>query len=271
MGKQNFNLHTHTSRCGHGDGTDIQYIQSAIDAGIKILGFSEHIPYKEIRIPGARMFIEQKEEYLETMKELREQFKDKIEIKIGFEIEYIEGQLDYLKKVKKECDYMILGQHLKYVRGNNEFYDYDCYCSNEDILIYIEQIEAALHNDLITYIAHPDYFMQGRRAFSEECKEAAHRIAKASIKYDVPLEINLNGFRYGKKLYELCDKPGVYEKRYPYPFREFWQIIANYGCKVVYGYDAHSPIAFLEKDRQLLADEILNDIPLNFIDEIEFK
>lgn len=37
MGKQLFNLHTHTQRCGHADGTDIQYIHSAIDAGLKIL------------------------------------------------------------------------------------------------------------------------------------------------------------------------------------------------------------------------------------------
>lgn len=135
----------------------------------------------------------------------------------------------------------------------------------------MEQIEAALQHDLVTYIAHPDYFMQGRRVFSKECEEAAHRIAKASLKYDIPLEVNLNGFRYGKKTYEIYNQPGVYEERYTYPFREFWEIISSYGCKVLYGYDAHSPIAFLEKNRHIIVNEILKDISLNFIDTIELK
>ena len=30
--------------------------------------------------------------------------------------------------------------------------------------------------------------MQGRRVFSKGCKEVAHRIAKASLEYDIPLE-----------------------------------------------------------------------------------
>lgn len=94
---------------------------------------------------------------------------------------------------------MILGQPFKYISNSKGIYDYDCYCSNEDVLTYVEQIEAALHHGLVTYIAHPDYFMQGRRLFSKECEEAAHRIAKASLKYDIPLEVNLNGFNNGKK------------------------------------------------------------------------
>ena len=271
MGKQLFNLHTHTQRCGHADGTDIQYIHSAIDAGLKILGFSEHIPFEEIRISGARMFIEQKDEYIASIKKLKKQFEHEIDIKVGFEIEYLEDHLDYLKEVRKECDYMILGQHLQYISDSKGIYDYDCYCSNEDVLTYVEQIETALQHNLVTYIAHPDYFMQGRRVFSKECEEAAHRIAKASLKYDIPLVVNLNGFRYGKKTYEIYNRPGIYEERYTYPFREFWEIISSYGCKVLYGYDAHSPIAFLEKNRYITANEILKDIPLNFIENIKLK
>lgn len=271
MKKQRFNLHTHTARCGHANGTDEQYIHSAIDAGFKVLGFSEHIPLEEIRIAGARMLIEQKEEYLATIRKLKETYQKQIDIKVGFEIEYLEDHLDYLHALRKECDFMILGQHLKYVRGLNEYYDYDCYCSTADLYTYLEQVESALQQHLITYIAHPDYFMQGRRVFSKECEEVAHRIGKASIAYDIPLEINLNGFHYGKKSYEFYDKPGIYEERYPYPFREFWQIISSYGCKVVYGYDAHSPISLLEKNKEIQANEILKGLPLNFIETIDLK
>lgn len=263
MKKQNFNLHTHTARCGHAEGLDIQYVQSAIDAGIQLLGFSEHIPYVEMRLPQCRMLYEQKEEYLQSIRKLQEQFKDQIEIKVGFEIEYTKDHLEYLKQMRSECDYMILGQHCKTIG-----YEYDCYCSDEDVLIYTEQIEEALENNLVSVIAHPDYYMLGRRTLSLACEEAAHRIAQASLYYDVPLEINLNGFHYGKKAYQI---EGNVQMRYPYPFREFWQIIASYGCEVLYGVDAHTPIAFLESDRIELAKEILKDIPLRFIEGIEFK
>lgn len=266
MGKQKFNLHTHTARCGHGEGLDIQYINSAIDAGFEMLGFSEHIPYVEMRLPNCRMFYEHKDEYISSIRNMQKEFSGRIDIRVGYEIEYMEDHLDHIMQMRKDCDYMILGQHCKYIG-----YEYDCYCSDEDVLVYAEQIEQALDKNFITYVAHPDYYMLGRRSFSQVCEEAAHRIAKASLKHDVPLEVNLNGFHYGKKHYDFFNRPGVDETRYPYPFREFWEIIADYGCKVLYGYDAHSPIALLERDRETMADEILRGLPLKFVETVELR
>lgn len=266
MGQQTFNLHTHTARCGHGEGLDLQYIRSAIDAGFQMLGFSEHIPYVEMRLPNCRMFYEQKNEYISSIRKLQQEYSSQIEIKVGYEIEYMEDYYDHIMYMKQDCDYMILGQHCKYIG-----YEYDCYCSDEDVLTYAGQIESALERDFITYIAHPDYYMLGRRSFSKACEEAAHRIAKASIKHDIPLEINLNGFHYGKKNYRFYHEPDMLEERYAYPFREFWEIAASYGCKVLFGYDAHSPIALLESDRELKANELLKGIPLNFVQTIQLK
>ncbi|MBR3717558.1 MAG: histidinol phosphatase, partial [Bacteroidaceae bacterium] len=39
------NYHTHTSRCHHAEGTDEDYIKSAILGGFDILGFSDHAPW----------------------------------------------------------------------------------------------------------------------------------------------------------------------------------------------------------------------------------
>lgn len=263
MKKQNFNLHTHTQRCGHAVGLDEQYIESALNHGLTLLGFSDHIPYKEMRLPNCRMFYEQKDEYLDTLRKLKKSYQNQIEIKIGYEVEFLEDYFDYLMDMKKECDYMILGQHCKYIG-----YEYDCYCSDEDVLIYTKQIEDALTKNFITYVAHPDYFMLGRRTFNSVCEEAAHRIAKASLAHNTPLEINLNGCRYGKHSYL------VHEERkecFPYPFKEFWEIISSYGCQVVYGYDAHTPLAFEEEDRLITANTILDGLTLNFIDTISFR
>ena len=56
------NFHTHTSRCGHAVGTDEEYVQAAIQAGVKVLGFSDHAPYKDPE-PTERMNIEQVDDY----------------------------------------------------------------------------------------------------------------------------------------------------------------------------------------------------------------
>jgi len=37
-------IHNHTTRCNHAEGTVDEYIQRAIELGIDIYGFSEHAP-----------------------------------------------------------------------------------------------------------------------------------------------------------------------------------------------------------------------------------
>lgn len=91
MENQKFNLHTHTARCGHAEGLDIQYVKSAIDAGFEILGFSDHIPFVEMRLPDCRMYYEQKDEYLSSIRKLKEEFSSQITIKVGYEIEYYDS------------------------------------------------------------------------------------------------------------------------------------------------------------------------------------
>ena len=110
-----FNYHTHTRRCRHAQGTERDYIETAIAAGMKTLGFSDHAPQL---FPGDyysdyRMFPEETEDYAMTLAALREEYKDRIDIRIGYEAEYypdiFPALLEHLKKYP--CDYLILGQH----------------------------------------------------------------------------------------------------------------------------------------------------------------
>ena len=51
--------------------------------------------------------------YADSIKELREKYKGKIDIKLGFELEYyprlIDKEIEFLKSL--DYDYLILGQH----------------------------------------------------------------------------------------------------------------------------------------------------------------
>ncbi|MFR0978060.1 MAG: PHP domain-containing protein [Holdemania filiformis] len=184
---QKFNLHTHTFRCGHASGTDDQMVLSAIEAGFELLGFSDHMPYPELHLPTCRMFYDQRQEYVDSMAKLKVKYQDRIQLRFGYEAEYLEDHQELLEQLHGEVDYLILGQHFKAIETNPAYelvYDYDAYNNDEDVLFYAGQIEKAVATGWFSLIAHPDYFMLGRRTFTPACAEAAQRICAVSAKRD---------------------------------------------------------------------------------------
>ena len=79
------NYHTHTYRCHHAVGTEREYVEAAIRAGLQILGFSDHSPYvfKDGHYSSFRMRPEELPEYVLTLSGLREEYKEQIQIHIG--------------------------------------------------------------------------------------------------------------------------------------------------------------------------------------------
>ena len=84
------NYHTHTYLCNHAEGEMREYVESALSAGLEILGFSCHAPYAfpEGYYSGFRMKPEQQKTYVDNVLELREEYRGKIEILLGYETEY---------------------------------------------------------------------------------------------------------------------------------------------------------------------------------------
>ena len=90
------NYHTHTTRCGHAEGTEEEYILTALRCGFKVLGFSDHTPWA-YATPGfvsrIRMLPSQLDDYVLTLRGLREKYADKLHIRIGLEAEYFPAYL----------------------------------------------------------------------------------------------------------------------------------------------------------------------------------
>ena len=78
MNKNNY--HTHTARCYHASGKDEEYVKAAIKAGIKELGFSDHTPwhYDSSFKATMRMPESQLDDYIESIRYLKEKYKDRI-------------------------------------------------------------------------------------------------------------------------------------------------------------------------------------------------
>lgn len=240
---QNFNFHTHTYRCGHADldFLEEEYVEEFIKMGFKKIAFTDHCPEKnEIdKRPDIRMKYSQKEEYLNTIKALKEKYADKIEIESGFEVEYLPEEEETLKELKRESDKIILGQHFVY-DNNKELIPFSSRreFSDEEIMKYSQYIEKALELHIPDIIAHPDFFMKSRKNFGEADKKVTESIGMAAEKYGIPLEINLNDIY--RTIYHDNDETNQLSiEDVKYPCREFWEIISKYNVKVLYGIDVH--------------------------------
>lgn len=110
-----FNLHTHSYFCD-GKEEPEDYVKQAIELGFHTLGFSSHAP-----VPFENNFSlkeEKTEEYFSTIRALGEKYKDKINILLSMEIDYIPGITRAFAEFSKagNLDYTIGGVHL--VRNN---------------------------------------------------------------------------------------------------------------------------------------------------------
>lgn len=262
---QNFNYHTHTYRCGHADSSisDEEYVKMFIDKGFKKICFTDHCPYKEMVDfrKNMRMDYSMKEDYYSSIKKLKEKYKDKIEIEVGFEIEYVPKLLEYYKELKKETDKLILGQHFVFDEVGNEKVVGWGISDEKDLITYANYIKEAIEAGIPDIIVHPDLFMLEKSFFKEAEANATHIICKSAQEYGVPLEINLT--RAAMCLNGQTSKVA-------YPCKEFWQIASSYNIKVLYGVDAHfrRQIQLYEKSIELVNEILGEDIigKLNFCD-----
>ena len=261
---QKFNYHTHTIRCGHADNnmTDEDFVKLFIQKGVTRIAFTDHCPEKEEidKRPKIRMKYSEKEDYLNSIKSLKQKYKDIIEIETGFEVEYLPGQEQNLLELKSETDKIILGQHFIYDENNDIKFLRRQKFTDEDALKYAKYIKIAIEKNIPDIIAHPDVYMLSRDNYTEVDGKVAHIICSAAEKYGIPIEINLshpNEFIIGKR------------ENIVYPCKEFWKIASEYkNLKVIYGVDAHFEYQIMNYEKAI---EVANKyIGQEIIDKLHF-
>jgi len=247
----NYNYHTHTKRCGHATGEIEDYIKRAIECGIKYMGFSDHAPH--ICADGhefkARVPVSEAEEYFSEISALREKYKDKIDIKIGFEMEYypllFESMLNDVKKYGAE--YLILGEHFTSEEHPDGIHVVKETDSTEKLKEYADCVVDAIKSGVFTYVAHPDMF--NFTGDEKIFKEQMRKICVASRNYNIPLEINFMGIRAERN----------------YPNEAFWEIAGEEKSPVTFGLDAHAAFDAFDGESLKKAHKIVQKYKLNYI------
>lgn len=255
-----FNYHTHTERCFHARGKDEEFVLAAIEAGYDEIGFADHSPWPYVGyVSGMRMHENDFEPYVESIKALREKYKDKISIKIGLECEYFKEYIPWLRKRIDELgvDYIILGHHYSTHEIGAEYNG--SLKTVEGIEKYTDEVVEGIRTGLYSYVCHPDLYMKGYGVWDEHAERMGRKIIAAANEEGIPLEYNLLGLSRSKD----DGVPG-----YPYP--DFWRLASEMGAKAIIGVDAHIPKAYSYTDLFLEAKETLRELGIETVEKIRF-
>lgn len=250
------NYHTHTYRCHHAGGTEREYVERAIEGGLKILGFSDHTPYPypDGFTSGIRMSLADMDGYVKTVLDLRDEYRGDIEIRLGLEVEYYPRHFENLLRFAGEypVEYFLLAQHCI----EDEMEGVYSGAGTEDpglLERYCENVMEALRTGRFTYAAHPDIFrFLGDPALYDAPNRRLCRCAK---ELGIPLEINFLGLM-GKK---------------HYPREQFWKIAGEEGCDVIFGSDAHDPADVWQPETLKQAQELVRRFGLRLVDTAELR
>lgn len=256
------NYHTHTKRCRHATGEDEEYVKYAVERGLSVLGFSDHTPYfyDGEYYSDAKMKMDEMPGYFASILSLREKYKDKIDIKIGFETEYFPKFFDRLvaEYRKYPLDYIILGQH---VIGNESTPDaenaFGVKRERSSLSRFVNQCSEALGTGRFSCFAHPDIinYVTATREDGEFLESEYERLIRAAIKTETPLEINLCGRRSGRN----------------YPDPRFWQMAGKLGADVVISSDAHAPWQVADPEELKIGYRIVKENRLKLLDTLPLK
>jgi len=220
-------LHNHTKLCNHAEGEIEQYIKKAIQNKTKYFGFSDHAPMDfDLKY---RMSFEQMKSYENDILNAKEKYKDKIDILLGYEVDYLEGHMDE-RVLHVEVDYLIGSIHFLDDWGfdNPEFIGkYE----NQDIDLiwqnYFDAVENMAKSKYFDIVGHLDLIKVFKYMPNKSIVEIAKSALKAIKEADMTLELNVAGYR----------KP----VKEAYPSLELLKEAFKLDIPITFGSDAHKP------------------------------
>jgi len=237
-------LHNHTSRCNHANGTIDEYVQRAIELGIDIYGFSEHAPMDFD--PKYRLKFDEMNLYVADVLRAKKRYKDQIKILLGYEVDYLVGHMDE-RVLKADVDYLIGSVHFidKWGFDNPEFIgEYESRDIDEIWQEYFDTIEAMAKSKHFDIVGHLDLIKVFKYLPKKDIRVLAKNALKAIKESNMVLEINAAGLR--KPIKEL------------YPSKQLLEEAYSLNIPITFGSDAHEieQVGFAYDDAVLLAKEV---------------
>lgn len=223
--------HVHTYLCGHAAGDPNEYIKTALDKGIAEIGFSDHAPLPVELRAGITMAPDDMEPYLTMIRNLREDYKTRIKVKSGLEVDYpFHNSFDRRYLRDPRLDYIIGSCHFigdwafDHPREIDEFNRRDIDGIYGD---YFSILGKLIETDSCNILGHFDLVKKfGHRARSD-FRNTVARLARRCAEKGIAVEINTSGLR--KPVSEV------------YPSETIIAVLYSENVPLTLGSDSHSP------------------------------
>ncbi|MBS4784931.1 MAG: PHP domain-containing protein [Clostridiales bacterium] len=214
------NYHTHTRWCRHAEGEIEDYIREAIAKGLKAVAITDHVPHTANFDPR-RMQWEEFPAFNAELDAMIAKYQDQIHIIKGFECEFYPFSMENYRMFREEYGYdlLILGHHTSKDRSVDNFAPK----GERELKLYADEVIEGLHTGMFTFLAHPDVALCGYHETDDFALEQMGRIFACCQELNIPVEINANGYRDGRR----------------YPDRRVWELSRNYRLTYLINSDAH--------------------------------
>lgn len=231
-----FDLHTHHKRCNHASGEIRDYIEAGIEAGLDIIGISDHSPYfnseQEQLRPNIAMGKSEFKNYVAEVLRLKEEYKGKIEVLLGVESDFFLGKMSRYEKeyAKYPFDYIIGSVHSVdelSIFNRNRWKKLN---PAERIAVkdkYYDLIKQSARSGIFQILGHIDAMKGFYPEFSELKSKELEPTLKVIGEQGIAIEVNTSG-----KM-KAC---GGW-----YPSDAILERALHYGIDITFGSDAHSP------------------------------
>jgi len=231
-------LHNHTTLCNHAEGSMQDYINKAIANGTKYFGFSDHAPMNFDK--KYRMDFSQMQTYAQKIKALQEQYKDKITILYGYEVDFLDGYMDD-RVLKANVDHLIGSVHFLNGWGfdNPEFIGH--YKSKDIDKIWKDYFDAIIQmvkSGNFDIVGHIDLIKVFNFLPKFDVKSLVQNAIKEIKKANIVVELNSAGLR--KPCKEIYPSPAIME------------LLSEYDIPITFSSDAHKVEEVGFKSKELI-------------------
>lgn len=230
--------HTHHVRCGHAVGELEEYVQAALAKGVVELGLSDHQPILHLppdRVaPDSAMRWDQLPDYVEEALSLQAKYAGQIELRVGLEADWIEGQEEAIGRLLAAYpfDYAIGSVHFLGdwdITNSAELWRWAA-CEPAAVCTeYFRQVRLAAQSGLFDTLGHLDVIKRFGQVSAAQYEHLFEETVVAVREAGVAVEVNASGLRYP------CAEQ--------FPSRRLLEMLYSHGVPLTVGSDAHQPSA----------------------------